>query len=60
MIIMESLMKQTKEETISQLVAEAHTHVHTCTHTHRDIQCTHALVWNFVTMLLSSHVALKI
>ena len=44
---MESLMKQTKEETISQLAARAHTHTHTHTlsptHTH-----THSLTYAHV------------
>lgn len=47
MVIMGSLMKETKEETISQLAARARAHVHI----HIQIRHTrmHALFWQFLT-----------
>lgn len=45
MVIMGSLMKETKEETISQLAARARTHVHIQIGRTR----SHALFWQFTT-----------
>lgn len=48
MVIMGSLMKETKEETISQLAARARAHVHIqICRTHM-----HALFWQFTTSFL--------
>ena len=51
-------MKQTKEETISQLAARAHTHTHTHTHTltHTHTHTlTHVRTREYHTQIRSAH-----